>query len=127
MILQIVQKDILDNYFAQLRNYGYINPLKAKQAVFAVLLLDAINMLGDFLTADFKYDVDVIMRRLNCCNCAISWSKATLAQPFFVMGQWNTGVPSHTHIISEIIGLQSCLDELTDEIKRVDAKANAGL
>jgi hypothetical protein len=43
------------------------------------------------------------------------------------MGQWNTGVAPHTHIINEIIGLQSRLDELTAKIKKVDYKANAGL
>lgn len=127
MNLQTVQKDILDHYFATLQREGYMNMRKVNQVVFSVLLLDAISMFNDYITGEFKHDVDVMMRKLDCCNCSISWNNANLSSPFYVMGQWNTGVAPHTHIINEIIGLQSRLDELTAKIKKVDAKANAGL
>lgn len=127
MQVEAVQKNIIDNYFNQLKTFGYLNDKKLFQVLFSVLLLESVIMFGDFLTSDFKRDVDRIMRKLECCNCSISWSSENLSSPFYVIGEWTQGVAPHTHIIAEIIGLQARLDEINAKIKKVDAKANAGL
>ena len=128
MTVEAVQKDMLDNYFNLLKAYGYLNHRKVSQVVFAVLLLDTVSMFSEFITSDFKHDVDVIMRRIDCCSCSMSWSNANLSEPFYVMGEWNsTTIAPHTHVINDIIGLQARLDEITAKLKKVDAKANAGL
>ena len=127
MNIEHVQKTIIDNYFKQLRNLGYLDIKKTNQILFSLLLLDSVLMFSDYITNDFKHDVDRIMRKLECCSCAISWSSENLESPFYVIGSWNQGVPPHTHIIADIIGLQESLDALMAKIKKVDAKANAGL
>lgn len=127
MDISHVQKNILDTYFAKLQRYGYVGSKELKQVVFSVLLLDAVSIFRNYLTSSFKKDIDRIMRRLDCCNCAVSWSELIVSNPFYIIGEVAWEMPPHTHIINEIIGLQAHLDELDLKIKQVDSKANAGL
>lgn len=128
MKIEAVQKDIIDNYYNRLKSYGYLNVGRTMQTLFSVLLLDTVGMFAEFIDSAYKQDIDKIMRRLDCCGCALVWSKNNASQPFYIIGEWSTSdVAPHTHIIGDIIGLQARLDSIDEEIQRVDAKANAGL
>ena len=125
-----VQKGILDNYYTQLRNYGYLNMKELNKVVFSVLLLDSVNMFASWALndSDFKWDINRIMHNLDCCSCTITWDKYTVPESYYSLNEWSTPeVAPHTHIMADIIGLQDRLDSIDEELHRVDMKANAGL
>ena len=103
-----------------------MNSRELNKVVFAVLLLDTLGMF-EWVDGSYKWDISRIMHNLDCCSCAIEWDKYNVSTPFFVIGEWNSQVAPHTHIINDIIGLRAQLDELSQRITKVNAKANAGL
>lgn len=85
MKIEAVQKKILDNYFSYLQNHGYISPWKVQRVAFAVMLLDSINTFSTFIDDSFKHDVDKVMRKLNCCDCQISWNELVIPKSFICL------------------------------------------
>jgi len=83
--IAFAQKEIIDRYFIHLSNFGYMPDTTTQQALFAVLLLDAVEYLRDFVTEEFTQDVARILSDLGCCNCAIAWRSPRLmsVRPFY--------------------------------------------
>lgn len=127
MNVEAVQKDIMNNYYTHLKQFGYMSPEKIKQVVFAILLLDAVSTFYEHVTGEFQWDVNRIMHHLDCCSCTITWDAHTATQPFYVVGKWTTTVSSHSHVIGDIVGLQAKLNTLTTQVRKAINRANAGL
>lgn len=81
----IIQKTIVDNYFTHMQYYGYMNDNATMQSLFALLLLDSFTTFSEFVTDEFRTDVNKILRSLECCNCTVDLGDfiTNVTEPFY--------------------------------------------
>lgn len=70
----IIQKEAIDRYFTHLSQFGYMDDVKTLQTVFSVLLIDSIKFFNEYITPEFTFDVERILKKMECCVCTIDYN-----------------------------------------------------
>jgi len=80
------QFETIDNYFIYLTKYGYMSDIRVYQILAVVLLIDSIEFFSDFVDDNYIASIENILRKADCCNCAINWNdyKSATTRPYYI-------------------------------------------